>query len=62
MVDVQYVFLFVFLFEADLNVAFPFVFAKGLELETWKVQRKKSFLSTTEMSAIVSFAVVCCYV
>lgn len=56
MVDVQYVFLFVFLFEADLNVAFPF------GLETWNVQRKKSFLSTTEMSAIVSFAVVCSYV
>lgn len=53
MVDVQHVSLFVFLFEADLNVAFPFVFAKGLELETWKVQRKKTFVSTTEMSAIV---------
>lgn len=57
MVDVQYVFLFVFLFEADLNVAFPCVFAKGLELESWKVQRKKKLLKYYRN---VSCRVICC--
>lgn len=57
MVYVQHVSLFVFLFEADLNVAFPFVFAKGLELETWKVQRKKNLC---KYYRIVSYRVICC--